>query len=133
MRANDHPTAAALDAMIAELVASSAQLAQAASENAAMLAGLLAERRAAPPDDAASISLSPELVKLVTDQAGAVGMRANDHLHEAVLAAIALRRDRDLQARVREAHRARHAGRGLRRAVPRGRRSRVARRRRRAP
>jgi hypothetical protein len=65
----------------------------------------------------------------------AVGMSVNDYLHEAVLAAIALRRDRDLHARVREAVRTAHGTRAEDRAVRSraGRRSRVARRRRRAP
>jgi hypothetical protein len=106
MRTDDHSTAA-LDAMIAELVAGSAELAQAARENAEMLAGLLAERRAAtgvsPPQDAAPVALSPELVKLLTEHAGAAGMSVEEYVHEAVSAYIALRHDRDLHSRVREA------------------------------
>jgi hypothetical protein len=45
-------------------------------------------------------------------------MSVDDYLHEAVLAAIALRRDRDLHARVREAVRTAHGTRA--RAAPCG-------------
>jgi hypothetical protein len=106
MRPDDQPTPA-LDAMIAELVAGSAELAQAARENAEMLAALLAERRAAtgvsPPEDAAPVALSLELVELLTEQAGAAGMSVEEYVHEAALAYVALRHDRDLHSRVREA------------------------------
>lgn len=108
METDEDPTAA-LDAMIAELVASSVELAKAARENAEMLAGLVAERRAmtgpdaSAPAPAASVSLDPALAELVASHARDAGVTAEEYLHEAVLAYIALQRDRDLHARVRDA------------------------------
>src|SRR3954451_6188035 len=103
METDEDPTAA-LDAMIAELVASSVELAKAARENAEMLAGLVAERRAmtgpdaSAPAPAASVSLDPALAELVASHARDAGVTAEEYLHEAVLAYIALQRDRDLRA-----------------------------------
>src|SRR3954471_5484341 len=103
METDEDPTAA-LDAMIAELVASSVELAKAARENAELLAGLVAERRAMTGPDAsapapsASVSLAPALAELVASHARDAGVTAEEYLHEAVLAYIALQRDRDLRA-----------------------------------
>jgi hypothetical protein len=86
MNTDDERTAT-LDAMIAELVESSASLADAARENAEMLAVLLAERgtaAGAPPPE--GVVLTPELLELVTIRARAAGMTVDEFLHEAVLA-----------------------------------------------
>jgi hypothetical protein len=89
MNTDDERTAT-LDAMIAELVESSASLADAARENAEMLAVLLAERGTAagapPAEPPEGVVLTPELLELVTIRARAAGMTVDEFLHEAVLA-----------------------------------------------
>jgi hypothetical protein len=106
MTTNDDRTAT-LDAMIAEL-------AQAARENAEMLADLLAARGAAAAagtGPAAPGALAPELLELVAVHARDSGMSVDEYVHEAVLAYIARPRDGDgdgasdaeRQSRVRDA------------------------------
>jgi hypothetical protein len=130
MQTDDERTAM-LDAMIAELVDSSAALADAARENAEMLADLLAERGTpvdpppAQPPQAGVIT--PELVELVTARARAAGMSVGEFLREAVLAYTAPRRDGDedgdgdrdgdLHSRVRQAVRTAEGTREETRAV----------------
>ena len=95
-----------LEAMIAELVASAAELAEAASENARALGDLVAVRSAlagAPPPAAATADgdgdgrgwdadglLHGDLLELVTLQAQATGMTVREYLEAAVLTYIAL-------------------------------------------
>src|SRR3954469_4927282 len=87
MNTDDERTAT-LDGMIAQLVESSAALADAARENAAMLAELLAERGtpvgAPAPEPPAAGVLTAELLELVTIRARAAGMTVDEFLHETV-------------------------------------------------
>jgi hypothetical protein len=80
-RASDGAVAKPADraALIAELVGHSAELAQMAHENAAMLVRLWAEHAAAPPLDA-------DVLEIAALQAQAAGVSVEEWLRDAVLA-----------------------------------------------
>jgi hypothetical protein len=73
-----------VDALIADLLASTAELADAAAANVQALREVLRPR---PDGDSA---LGPDLLEIVTLQAQAAGMSVQDYLWEAVVAHIAL-------------------------------------------
>jgi hypothetical protein len=84
-----------LDAMIDELLTSSAELARAAYENVKLLAELVAARAAtaerahAPPADSGSGPLGPDLLETARLQAQAAGVSVEQYVRDAVLAYVA--------------------------------------------